>query len=221
MLRVALIPRSVINHGEDEPSCSKRKIPDSWRTGWKEKACTSFVLYLEVFKNHLYYLWHVRVLSFKPCFIIHTRLPEHNKSYRKVSRGGGIWSPGMDLWWGIWTGFRPREGGIWPKIFQKFKCPGGCPGGILKLRFDWYITPDDSVYSSKGEPFNETVCFSLLFNCWFTSFTGHPWTLKYLLQRFVSKSLLWPPVFDGCRCDRKTLPYIEQGGFKMVQSRKV
>ena len=26
------------------------------------------------------------------------------------------------------------------KIFLKFKCPGGCPGGMLKLRFDWYIT---------------------------------------------------------------------------------
>ena len=46
---------------------SKRKIPDSWRTGWKAKACTSFALYLKVFKNHLYYLWHVRVLSIKPC----------------------------------------------------------------------------------------------------------------------------------------------------------
>ena len=117
---------------------SKRKIPDSWRTGWKAKACTSFVLYLKVFKNHLYYLWHVRMLSIKPC--LHTQLPEHNKSYRKVSRGEGIRSPGMDLWWGIWTAFRPREGGIWTKIFQKFKCPGGCPGGMLKLRFDWYIT---------------------------------------------------------------------------------
>ena len=26
--------------------------------------------------------------SIKPC--LHTQLPEHNKSYRKVSRGGGI-----------------------------------------------------------------------------------------------------------------------------------
>ena len=54
----------------------------------KAKACTSFVLYLKVFKNHLYYLWHVRVLSIKPC--LHTQLLEHNKSYRKVSRGWGI-----------------------------------------------------------------------------------------------------------------------------------
>ena len=22
---------------------------------------------------------------------------------------------------------------------QKFRCPGGCPGGMLKLQFDWYI----------------------------------------------------------------------------------
>ena len=48
---------------------SKRKIPDSWRTGWKAKACTSFVLYLKVFKNHLYYLWrllnHVYIHSFR------------------------------------------------------------------------------------------------------------------------------------------------------------
>ena len=98
------------------------------QSGWKAKACTSFVLYLKVFKNHLYYLWHVRVLSIKS--YLHTQLPEHNKSYRKVSQGGGIWSPGMDLWWGIWTAFRPREGEIWTKIFQKFKCPGVARGDV-------------------------------------------------------------------------------------------
>ena len=74
---------------------SKRKIPDSWRTGWKSKACTSFALYLKVFKNYLYYLRHVRVLSIKPC--LHTQLLEHNKNYWKVSLGWGIRSPGMDL----------------------------------------------------------------------------------------------------------------------------
>ena len=44
---------------------SKRKIPDSWRTGWKAKACTSFALYLKLFKNHVYYLWHLRALFVK------------------------------------------------------------------------------------------------------------------------------------------------------------
>ena len=26
------------------------------------------------------------------------------------------------------------------KNFPKFKCPGVCPGGMFKLRFDWYIS---------------------------------------------------------------------------------
>ena len=110
---------------------SKRKIPNSWRTGLKSKASTSFALYLNVFKNHLYCLWHVRVLSIKPC--LHTQLTEHNRSYWKVSQGWGIWSPGIVLWWSIWTAFRPREGRIWTKIFQNSKCPRGCPGGCLSF----------------------------------------------------------------------------------------
>ena len=122
MLWVALIKswrRQSLTH-------SKRNIPDSGRTGWKAKACTSFALYLKVFKNHLYHLWHVRVLSIKACW--HTQLPEHNRTYWKVSR-----------WWGhliTWNGpmmghlnsFSASGGGNFPKIFQKFKCPGGCPG---------------------------------------------------------------------------------------------
>ena len=74
---------------------SKRKIPDSWRTGWKAKACRTFTLYLKVFKNHLYYFRQVRMLSVKPC--LHTQLPEHNRGYWKVPGGRGIYSPGMDL----------------------------------------------------------------------------------------------------------------------------
>ena len=117
---------------------SKRKIPDSWWTGWKAKTCTSFVLYLKVFKNPLYYLWHVRVLSIKPC--LHTQLPEHNKSYRKVSRGWGH----LITWNGPMTGhlnsFSASGGGNLNKNFPKIQMPGGLPGGVmLKLRFDWYI----------------------------------------------------------------------------------
>ena len=106
---VVLIPHGVINHGGDKPWCIHRE-----RYSIRGRL-----------ENHLYYLRHVRVLSIKPC--LHTQLPEHNRSFWKVSRGGGLWSPGMDLYsWSIWTAFRPREGGIWTKIFQKFKCPGGC-----------------------------------------------------------------------------------------------
>ena len=40
----------------------------------------------------------------------------------------------------IWTVSRPGEGRIWTKIFQ-INALGGCPGGgMLKLRFDWYIS---------------------------------------------------------------------------------
>ena len=34
--------------------------------------------------------------------------------------------------------FSASGGGNFPKIFQKFKCSGGCPGAMFKLRFDWY-----------------------------------------------------------------------------------
>ena len=36
--------------------------------------------------------------------------------------------------------FGPGRGASEQKIPKKFKCPGGCPGGMLKLHFDWYIT---------------------------------------------------------------------------------
>ena len=115
---------------------SKRKIHDSWRTGWKAKACTSFALYLNVFKNHLYHLRHVRVLSIKPC--LHTQLPEHNRSYRKVSLRWGhliTWNGPM---MGHLNSFSASGGGNLNKNFPKFQMPGGCPGGIFKLRFAWY-----------------------------------------------------------------------------------
>ena len=36
------------------------------------------------------------------------------------------------------TAFRPREWGIFPKIFPKIQMSGVCPGGggMFKLRFD-------------------------------------------------------------------------------------
>ena len=48
-------------------------------------------------------------------------------------------SPKMDLWWGIWTAFRPGEEGILTLIFQKLLSPGGLSRVMLKLRFDRYI----------------------------------------------------------------------------------
>ena len=116
---------------------SKRKIPDSWRTGWKAKTYTSIALYLKVFKNHLYYVRHVRVLSIKLC--LHTQLPEDHRSYWNVSRGCGHLITWNEPIMGHLNSFSASGGGNFPKIFQKFKCPGACPGGMFKLRFDWYI----------------------------------------------------------------------------------
>ena len=96
--------------------------------------CTSFVLYLKVFKNHLYYLWHVRVLSIKPC--LHTQLPEHNKSFPGV----GAFD---HLEWTYDGAFEQLFGlgrGEFEQKFSKIQMPEGLPGGgMLKLRFDWYI----------------------------------------------------------------------------------
>ena len=86
----------------------------------------------------LYYLWHVRMLSNKPC--LHTQLPEHNvEATEKFPGGGGIWSTRMDLWWGIWTTFWSREGGIFQKFSENSKLCLREGGGKFKLRFDWYI----------------------------------------------------------------------------------
>ena len=93
----------------------------------KSKGLHKAALYLKAFKNHLYYLLHVRVFSIKPC--LHTQLPEHNRSYRKVGLGRGAL--------GGWA----LGGGNLNKNFPKIQMPGGCPGGgMLKLRFDWYIS---------------------------------------------------------------------------------
>ena len=117
---------------------SKRKIPDSWRTGWKVKACTSFALYLKVFKNHLYYLWHVRVLSFKPC--LHTQLLEHNRSYWKVSRWWGHLITCNGPIMGHLNSFSASGGGFEQTFSKNSNARRDYPGGMFKLRFDWYIT---------------------------------------------------------------------------------
>ena len=117
---------------------SKRKIPDSWRTGWKAKACTSFALYLKVLKNHFYYLWHVRVLSIKPC--LHTQLPAHNRNELLESFAGvGAFD---HLEWTYNGAFEQLFGlgrGEFEQKCSKNSNAGGWQGGMFKPRFDWYI----------------------------------------------------------------------------------
>ena len=45
--------------------------------------------------------------------------------------------------------FLAREGGNLNTNFQKIQMPGTFPGGMLKLRFDWYIIPHKKLTNSK------------------------------------------------------------------------
>ena len=59
-----------------------------------------------------------------------------------------------------------------------------------------------------------------IYNVFFIFQKGKPWTLQYILQQLVSKSHFWPTTHNGCRCDRETLLWIENGGFTKVWSEK-
>ena len=51
--------------------------------------------------------------------------------------------------------FSASGGGNLNKNFPKIQMPGGCPGGMLKLRFDWYIssiTPHGATYTRASFP---------------------------------------------------------------------
>ena len=134
MLRVVLIPRGVINHGEDKPSCiQSERYPIRSRLA-ESKGLHKLRSVFEGIQEPLYYLWHVRVLSIKPC--LHTKLPEHNKSYRKVSQGWGHLITRNGPIMGHLNSFSASGGGNLNKNFPKIQMPGG---GMLKLRFDWYI----------------------------------------------------------------------------------
>ena len=159
----------------------KRKIPDSWQTGWKEKACTNFVLYLKVFKNHLHYLWHVRVLFIKPC--LHTQLPEHNKSHRKVSRGWGhliTWNGPM---MGHLNSFSASGGGNLNKNFPKIQMPGVARGvggdveDLIWLLHNW-LTRKLYDWLKKLETLSHPVRHNTKTNQYTYSFTRFDWLIE-------------------------------------------
>ena len=138
MLWVALIPRGVINHGEDKPSCiQSERYPIHGRLAEKQRLAQALFCiwrYSRTIYTCISYFWHVGVLSIKPC--LHTQLPEHNKSYRKVSREWGhliTWNGPM---MGHLNSFSASRGGNFPKIFQKFKFPGFAWGGGGCWSFD-------------------------------------------------------------------------------------
>ena len=134
MLRVALIPQGVINHGEDKPSCMQsERYPIRGGLGEKQRLAQA-LLCIWRYSRTIYIIFGMQ----ECCLLNHVYI--HSfwsiiKATEKFPRGGGIWSPGMDLWWGIWTAFRPREGEF-SKNFPKIQMPGGLPGGGESWSFD-------------------------------------------------------------------------------------
>ncbi|CAH3192410.1 unnamed protein product [Porites evermanni] len=49
---------------------------------------------------------------------------------------------------------------------------------------------------------------------------GKPWTLQYFVQHLLTKLLIYPTLFNGCRCNKETLASIKQADFKTVQAEK-
>ena len=46
--------------------------------------------------------------------------------------------------------FSASGGGNLNKKFPKIQMPGGLPGGMLKIRFDWYITAEVNTIPLSG-----------------------------------------------------------------------
>ena len=86
MLRVALIPRGVISHAEDKPSCiQSERYPTHGGLAEKQRLAQALFGIQEPFTLSLA-CKSVVSRSIKPC--LHTQLPEHNKSYRLVYLNG-------------------------------------------------------------------------------------------------------------------------------------
>ena len=107
---------------------------------------------------HLYYLWHVRVLSIKPR--LHTQLPEHNKSYRKVSREWGHFITWNWPMMGHLNSFSASGGGNLKKKFSKNSNARGVARGGRCWSFDltgtlppFSLTRDFGKHNIRGNVF--------------------------------------------------------------------
>ena len=96
--------------------CGKFQTDTINQTVFGKRICKTSLGKMKTISSHL-----------KPC--LHTQLPEHNKSYRKVSRGWGhliTWNGPM---MGHLNSFSASGGGTLNKNFPKIQMPGGLPGG--------------------------------------------------------------------------------------------
>ena len=78
--------------------------------------------------------------------------------------------------------FCPGRGDL-NKNFPKIQMPGGLPGGMLKLRFDWYINKLCAIDSTISSGLINKVDSIYIFVPWFR-FTLMDRALRVLVHRF-------------------------------------
>ena len=82
----------------------------------------------------------------------------------------------------------------------------------------YYLYKPPNINHNRGP--SRSYLFSVVFYLnWFISI-GKPWTLQYFVQHLLTKLLIFPTLFNGCRCNKETLASIKQAGFKTVQAEK-
>ena len=129
---VGLIPRGVINHVGDKPWCIHSERYPIWGGLAENQRLAQAVLCIWGYSRTICIIFgYLRGLSIKPC--LHTQLPEHNRSYWKVSRGWGHLITWNEPIMGHLNSFWASGGGNLNKNFPKIKCQGGCPGGCLSF----------------------------------------------------------------------------------------
>ena len=132
MLRVALIPQGVINHAEDKPSCiQSERYPIRGGLAEKQRLAQAFSVFEGIQEPF------ILSLTCKSVVLHHVYI----HSFRKRLPGVGAFD---HLEWTYDGAFEQLfglgRGEFEQKFCEKYKCPGVARGGMLKLRFDWYIT---------------------------------------------------------------------------------
>ena len=137
MLRVALIPRGVINHGGDKPWCiQSERYPIRGGLAEKQRLAQALLCIWRYSRTIciIFGVWDCCLLN-----QVYIHSFRSTTEAIEMFRGVGVFDHLECTYNGAFEQLFVLGRGNFPKIFQIFKCPGGCPGGMFKLRFDWYI----------------------------------------------------------------------------------
>ena len=90
---------------------------------------------------------------------------------------------------------------------------------IWKMAITCIVCINHQTFIIIGGPSRSYLFLVVFYLNWFISI-GKPWTLQYFVQHLLTKLLIYPTLFNGCRCNKETLASIKQAGFKTVQAEK-